>query len=277
MDEAIAFLTTLARTAPDAPTACEGWTAHSLVAHLAAGAAEMASLAEGTLSGRPTRETAAFDQREAPFGALDDEVLRGRLVTEALRLEQAVAALEPSGARVLFAGRTLDAAALRLHGRSEAALHRWDLAGDDAVSRELLAQPELTAHAVQTLNAMLAGAAEDVSVRARRAGLAQFRATLATPGAPDVVLTVDGSGGRLTLDDPAPRPTASADAATRLLALWGRRSPTPRIAWTDDEADAAHLALFLWGPAPGASPHARAAGVGHRGGLGSSTRLSENR
>ena len=266
MDEATAFLATLAVTAPDAPTACAGWSAHSLVAHLAAGAAEMASLTEETLCGRPARATAAFEQREAPFAALDDDTLRGRLVTEALRLDAAAAALEQSGARVRFAGAMLDAAALRLHGRSEAAVHRWDLAGHDDVSRELLAQPALTAHAVETLNAMVAGSSEDVSARARRAGPGRFRATFATPGAPDVVLTVDDGGGRLSLVDPAPRPTARADAATRLLALWGRRPPTTDVEWTDDEGAAARLARFLWGPAAPA-----------RSGRRSATPLSETR
>src|SRR5262249_2219726 len=46
MDEATAFLDALDRTPPDAPTACADWTAHELVAHLAAGAAEMADLTE---------------------------------------------------------------------------------------------------------------------------------------------------------------------------------------------------------------------------------------
>ena len=68
--------------------------------------------------------------------------------------------------------------------------------------------------------------------------------------APDVVLTVDDDGARLALDEPTSRPTASADASTRLLALWGRHRPAAPIAWTHDAAEAERLARFLWSPAP---------------------------
>jgi len=37
MDELTAFLTALEASAPDAPTRCEGWTTHDLLAHLVAG------------------------------------------------------------------------------------------------------------------------------------------------------------------------------------------------------------------------------------------------
>src|SRR5438874_1973944 len=82
MDEATALLLTLADTAPDAPTACVGWAAHELVAHLAAGAAEMAALVEDVAAGRPSRPTQGFAEREAPFRALADEELRARLLAE---------------------------------------------------------------------------------------------------------------------------------------------------------------------------------------------------
>jgi hypothetical protein len=47
---------------------------------------------------------------------------------------------------VAFTGADLTAEGLMTHVRSELALHRWDLIGDDAVGRGLLAQPELLAH-----------------------------------------------------------------------------------------------------------------------------------
>jgi len=267
MDEATAFLATLDATAPGRPTACAGWTTHDLVAHLAAGAAEMADLTESVLEGRPPRPTAGFAEREAPFVAMDDTALRARLVTEALRLDAAVGALGTSGGTVAFSARVLTAAQLTLHGRSEAALHRWDLAGDDETSDEILARPELTAHAVDTLNAMLAGAGEDVTVRARAAGITRGRIAFAAPGQPDVVLVVEGAGTRLELGDPSPRPAARAEAATRLLALWGRRSPGRTIAWDTDHPDAGRLRDFLWAPSaiatatPAASSIAVATGV----------------
>ena len=237
MDEATALLATLAVTPPRAPTACAGWTAHELVAHLAAGAAEMADLVEGA-----ERATRAFDEREAPYVALDDDELRSRLVTEALRLQAAVQALGTE-ATVAFSGRRLTAAELSMHGRSEAALHRWDLAGDDDTSRELLAQPELTAHAVAVLNSMVNGSSEAVARRV--AGLDDVRLAFGSPGCPDVVLVVDDDGPRLELDAPSASPAATADPDTRLLALWGRQSSVGAVRWHGDDSSCARLAGFL--------------------------------
>jgi hypothetical protein len=41
------------------------------------------------------------------------------------------------------------------HLRNEFAIHRWDFAGDDEMSSRLLAQPELTGHAVGILGEIL--------------------------------------------------------------------------------------------------------------------------
>ena len=46
MDELAAFNDALDRTAPDAPTRCERWSAHDLLAHMVAGTEEMARLIE---------------------------------------------------------------------------------------------------------------------------------------------------------------------------------------------------------------------------------------
>jgi len=247
MDEATAFLTTLDATAPTAPTACAGWTAHELVAHLTAGAAEMADLTEAVTSGRAERATRDLPGREAPFVAMDDDELRARLVVESIRLGDAVDALGATpGQTVGFSGRRLRAAEVTMHGRSEAALHRWDLAGDDDVSEELLGQPELTVHAVGVLNTMLQGAAEAVTARTRAAAITELRAGFAAPGQLDVVLVVDGAGARLELEEPRAGCCASATPATRLLALWGRRSPGRTITWDTDDRSAPSLAAFLW-------------------------------
>jgi hypothetical protein len=51
-----AFLSTLNSLPADAPTACEGWTAHEVAAHLAAGIEEVAELVEDTVNmPRPAR------------------------------------------------------------------------------------------------------------------------------------------------------------------------------------------------------------------------------
>lgn len=130
-------------------------------------------------------------------------------------------------------------------GRCEAALHRWDLAGGDAVSRELLSQPDLTVHALSVLNSMEID--ESIGHRAELAGPAAARLTFGSPGQPDVVVVHDADGTRLQLDEPDPAPTANSDPATRLLALWGRRSAVGEIRWGDNARDCRHLAAFLWG------------------------------
>lgn len=260
MDEATAFLDTLQRSAPSARTACAGWTAHDLVAHLTAGAAEMADLTEAAAAGRAERATRDFATREAPYVAMPDDELRDRLVVEALRLNAAIEALRHDGTgvetTVPFAGRRLGPRELAMHGRSEAALHRWDLAGDDHISAELLAQPELTAHAVEVLNTMLDGSAESVTARTTSAAITGLRAGFAAPGHMDVVLVVEAGRARLELDEPRSRPCASADPATRLLALWGRRSSVRPIQWDSAAGPARSLAAFLWAVQPATAPGA---------------------
>jgi uncharacterized protein (TIGR03083 family) len=260
MDEATALLATLEVTAPDAPTACAGWKAHELVAHLAAGAAEMADLTESVLAGRGDRATRGFTEREAPFIALADDELRDRLVTEALRLNAAVEALARTDPvlSVPFSERRMTASDLVMHGRSEAAIHRWDLVGDDAVGRDLLCQPELTVHAVSVLGTMLQGASESVTARVQAAGLAKLDARFGAPGQPDVVLIVDDDGARLEVDDACTGPTAMADADARLLALWGRRTPTRPVTWVGDDRRRGGLEAFLW---PASAAARQASGV----------------
>ncbi|MGZ6964690.1 MAG: maleylpyruvate isomerase N-terminal domain-containing protein [Acidimicrobiia bacterium] len=252
MDEASELLTTLEVTAPTAPTACAGWTAHELVAHLAAGAAEMAALTEDSIAGREPRPTRGLRDREAPFVALPDDELRDRLVTEALRLGAAVASLRAAGpaASVPFSGRSLSAADLDLHGRSEAALHRWDLAGDDAISIELLSQPVLTAHATSVLSSMLDGSPESVASRVDGSGIGAARITFGSPGEPDVVLVRDEDGPRLEMAEPCSEPTATSDPATRLLALWGRRTTIGAIRWNGGASECRDLSRLLGAAAP---------------------------
>jgi uncharacterized protein (TIGR03083 family) len=246
MDEATALLVTLGSTAPDALTACAGWTTHDLVAHLAAGAAEMATHAERTLAGKPDLPTRGFAEREAPFVALADDELRARLLSEALRLNSAVEALAESGLSFTFSGRRLSAVEMQMHGRSEAVLHRWDIVGDDDTGQELLSQPEMTEHAVTVLNSMLSGSSESPAARANAAGIeVSARLVFGAPGQPDVVLLTEG-GVRFELADPSPSPTVTADAATRLLALWGRRSSDRTMTWHADEPVARQFGTLLW-------------------------------
>jgi hypothetical protein len=138
--------------------------------------------------------------------------------------------------------------------RSEFAIHLWDVAGDDEVSAELLAQPELTAHAVTVLGRILVarglrhdpGAGSDFAVR------------LCADDAPDLRLVVEsdpvGPRARLELVDAAgagdavPEPDLELDAAARTLFIWGRRpSPPSRMRSHMASADLNRLQALLSG------------------------------
>jgi len=227
--EGRALLTALADTAPDAATACEGWTAHDIAAHLAAGAKEVADLAEERLAGSPERATRGFDEREAPLRDLPHDQLLHELVEHNKRKLAAYAALAgTSEPDIAFTGTRLSVDELETHSRSEAAIHRWDLVGDDDASTALLSQPELTAHALKVLNVMpiLNESARALGERAlgSRPGT---RVVLRSAGHFDVVFVADSTGSRFEIvEEGAAEGDArvTSDPAQRLLTLWGRRS-----------------------------------------------------
>ena len=132
----------------------------------------------------------------------------------------AVLATEPD-AVVPWSGRQMVAATFITHLRSEFALHRFDLVGDDQISISLLAQPELTDHAVVVLGRALV---------ARGAGrvIPNFTAVIAAPDGEDVAVVVDGDGPRLERSDLSLEPAVVGDSAARLLLLWGREPGDPR-------------------------------------------------
>lgn len=226
VSEAKAFFAALDAVSPAAVTACVGWTAHEIAAHLAAGTAEIARLFEAVLAGEPVPETRPFAEREPAFRALPDAELRERMVREGERYQRARRALAPTTV-VRFTGWDMTPALFATHSRSELALHRWDLVGSDDLSRSLLAQPELTEHAVKALNA-LERIQEWPTARARRAGWgADTRSyALRTPGHPDVILRWHEGRASLDIGDGRALPGLETDAAARFLLLWGRR-PMP--------------------------------------------------
>jgi hypothetical protein len=225
INETQAFLETLDRLPPNALTACAGWTVHDITAHVAAGADEIARLFEAYGEGLPVPPTRTFDEREPEYRAMDDAALRKRLFTASMRMGsamQAVFAREPD-AVIPFTGQPMTAAAFAMHSRSECAIHRWDMVGDDEVSWKLLSQPEITAHAVNVLAPMLFS-------RGCGAGLAPaggFEARIRATGQPDLLVRRDNAGPQLSLEPDDGSPAIETDAAARLLFIWGRRPGDP--------------------------------------------------
>lgn len=249
-NEGAAMMATVEAAAPTAPTACAGWTTHDIVAHLAAGSKEIADLIEEKLAGSPPRPTRDFASREARFRALPDDELRAAWSRESQRKTEAVAALAALGpdATFEFTGATLTAAQIATHSRSEAAIHRWDIAGEDSLSTSLLSQPELTAHAVMVLNAMPV-LLESSRERMKRVSRNPLSIVLRSPDQPDVVLVADSEGSaRFELAQQAADGDAvvEVDAAARLLTIWGRRSSTRPERVIADEATHHEIERVLW-------------------------------
>jgi hypothetical protein len=118
---------------------------------------------------------------------------------------------------IQYTGWSMTALRLRTHSRSEAALHRWDLVGDDTVGSHLLSDPTLTRHAL-TVFAAIPALAE-----ARRwidASFTERPVRLRSSAEPDVLITpavglslVASEGSDVVIE---------MDPADRLLVLWGR-------------------------------------------------------
>lgn len=221
--EAAAFFEALEVTPPDSMSACAGWTAHDVTAHLAAAADEVAINLEAYGEGLAVPPTRGFEERESPYRAMGPKELRTQLPNS---FERAAVALDfvlnsQPDAVVPWTGREMVVATFITHMRSELALHRWDLIGDDDVSMALLAQPELTDHAVTVLGrALVARGAASVSTN--------LSAVISSPGTQDVLALVDGEGARLIRSEEKSDSAVIGDSAARLLFLWGRRPGDPR-------------------------------------------------
>ena len=208
---------------PEALTACREWTVHDLAAHLAGNSSEIARIVEAYAERRAVPETQPWDVREAQFRDLDHSVLLRRMVDETERMNRvlnSVLSAEPD-AVVPWTQRQMSVAKFSTHMRSEFALHRWDLVGDDETSLHLLSQPELTRHAIEVLGRILLN-------RGFQAGAGVpngFSARLRSPGDEDVVLSVKQGVAQLALDgdDADSRTLCADDSAARLLFMWGRR------------------------------------------------------
>jgi hypothetical protein len=229
LDEVGEFIATLLATPEYRLTACRGWTAHELVAHLAAGAAEEADLIEAHFSGE-TRLTRPFEERELPYRALPDAALRDRLVSEAARLTVALEKLSSRDPEpVLFTGREMTAGDFAMHSRSECSLHRWDLVGRDDIGWEMLSQPSITKHALGVLSSMSTLPETPANRLKAYASGPEVRLIIRSAPGDDIVVSTAG-GPTLALQpigDTAP--DVELDAAARLLLVWGRREPSAPV------------------------------------------------
>jgi uncharacterized protein (TIGR03083 family) len=256
LSEGQALLAAIDALAPSSPTACEGWTAHHIAAHLAAGAKEIADLIDESLSGLPGRPTRGFEEREAPMRALPHDELRDRLVAENVRKLKAWASLAERAhdPAIAFTGTLVSVVEFETHSRSEAAIHRWDLVGTDETSSLLLAQPELTDHAVKVLNRMsiLDESARALGARAQRAGGNPLRIVFRSPDRHDVVFLASNDDARIEVvgEETDADLVLTTDPGNRLLALWGRRPSSGSIAVEGDPRLARVLGSVLW-------PHAQ--------------------
>jgi uncharacterized protein (TIGR03083 family) len=217
-DEAMReFIATVRGLSGSAPSWCVGWSVHEVTAHVTAAAIERADLIEEHLAGHPPRPTRSWEVREPPLRALSTSALRARLVTEAARFERAAAAM-PDGDRLAYTGWDMSAARLRAHSHSEAALHRWDLVGDDDIGVRLLSDPRMTEHALAVFTAIPA------LPEAKRWVAADDAQRLRSQGQRDVLIA---TGHEPRMAEPSGE-AIELPPHERLLMLWGRIPPRLR-------------------------------------------------
>lgn len=251
--EAAEFINSILSNPPDRVTACDGWTNHELLAHLAAGGLDLGAIVRAHLESSPIPDTTPFDVREASFRALPDSDLRQAYIAGGSSLTDTLTEMHrrDPNATVPFTGWAMNAAALITHTRSELAIHRWDLVGDDGISFELLSQPEFTHHAIRALQHFV-GLQETAAARAKEAAIPNgFTARIrSTDEQPDILCAVTDDEGTFQLVDPDDSPALTIDPAGRLLMLWGRR-PTAAHHMTSSlpPADLATLQAWLYATA----------------------------
>ena len=217
---------------PNGGTWCEAWTVRDVVAHQAGTANELARVLLGHMEGDrvPTR---SFEEREAPFHAMDDHDLWAATSDGMDHLAEACSgALRDLGpeADVGWTGRTMEVAWFAEHMREELVLHRWDLVGDDRTATLALSEAWMTEHSVTAVGRplLMRGLATldlgpGVVVEGR----------LRVSGTDDVVVRATADDAGVARGRPQGRATVESDAAARVLMLWGRR-PSDPSRWRSD-------------------------------------------
>ncbi|MBV8084320.1 MAG: maleylpyruvate isomerase family mycothiol-dependent enzyme [Chloroflexi bacterium] len=244
--ETAAFLEAVQTLPPQAMTACPGWSAHHIAAHLAGSIDEAARHVEAFAAGQPLDRTRSFEEREAPYHAMPQSALLRAIdrLDERLRHMLPGATQDKPDATLQWTGRSVRVDGLQVHMRDECALHRWDLMGDDEVSRRLLSQPELLSDSVEFVG-------KPLLLRGLKAGAAAggpFVARIRSGGQPDVVVDITGDEPTISLAAAEGEATIECDAAARLLVLWGRiPHPPSRVRACMGPASVAALQELLAG------------------------------
>jgi uncharacterized protein (TIGR03083 family) len=245
--ELTAILATLDDLPPNVLTSCPGWTAHHLAAHICGNYEEILDHVEAFATGQPRERTRSWEEREAPLRELDHNDLLRRIEVQAVDTANAIdAAVEDNpDASLQWTGRTVPVANFATHLRSEDALHRWDLVGDDDVSYALLAQEDLLRHAVTFIGRPLL----DRGLSAG-AGTEPFVARVRSPGQDDLIVEAGAGEARISVGPSGDAATIEGDPGARLLLLWGRK-PTPflrlRVADGQPEQTASHVQSLFAG------------------------------
>jgi hypothetical protein len=220
--EAEAFLATINDTPPEAVSACDGWTAHEVAAHVTGIAVEVVRHLDPYLQGAEVPTTRSFEEREALLQALGHRELLAQLEAQEHMMRAMVSdVLEKEHDAVIpWTGRQMTVAKFIAHLRNEHALHRWDMAGDDEVSAGLLAHSDLIGHSVAVLGEILlsAGRRHDPDPGS------PFEVCLRSDGQPDLrVLVEDGTARLAWAEGQCDEPWIEIGPAARLLFVWGRR------------------------------------------------------
>jgi hypothetical protein len=240
-----ALLFSLDGIGPKQLTSCPGWTSHHLTAHVAGNYEEVLAHVEAFVDHRPLERTRSWEEREQPFRLLDFSTLLSRieeLATVTKRVVGDVLVSQPD-AELTWTGRTVRVSGFMTHMRSEDALHRWDLVGDDEMSFELLGQQILLEHAVTFIGKPL------LQRGLRLGAMPAFVARVRSTGQDDLIVeTLNGISAKLSTGPVQGDATIEGDAAARLLLLWGRK-PTPfvRLRTLDDGVAALHVQNLLCG------------------------------
>jgi uncharacterized protein (TIGR03083 family) len=243
--ELVALLATLDAADPSALTSCPGWTAHHIAAHIAGNYAEVRRHVEAFADGDPLRHTRGFDEREGPLRELDRPTLLQRIHEDAAATVSAIdGVLETRpDAELRWTNRMVRVSGFSKHMRSEAALHRWDLAGDDDTSMELLGQHELLEHAVNFIGQPLCQRGLDFG-----AGKPAFSARVRCAGSDDLIIDAGEQHVTLTVGRPTGEAAIETDPAARLLLLWGRKpSPFLRQRASGDEESVRQVQFLFLG------------------------------